>query len=141
MDFEDQILIAASADLVWSVYADVERWPEWTASTTSVDFVVGTTLALGAKVRIRQPRLPTAVWEVTALDPGRSWTWEARGPGVHTTAFHTLEPGDGGVLVRQGLSQAGPLGGIVGRLWGRLTRAYLAMEAEGLKDRCESAPS
>jgi len=32
-------------------------------------------MRLGAKARIRQPRLPTVVWEVTKGEPGRSWTW------------------------------------------------------------------
>jgi uncharacterized membrane protein len=37
MRFEATIDVAASAQLLFEVYTDVERWPEWTASVTSVE--------------------------------------------------------------------------------------------------------
>jgi len=40
-------------------------------------------------------------------------------------------------LVRQRVDQRGPLGTLVGALMRGTTRRYLAMEAEGLKARCE----
>lgn len=139
MHFDNQVTIDADADRVWSVYTDVTRWPEWTASVSSVERVHGDAVEVGARVRIRQPRLPVAVWEVTEVTPGRSWTWVARAPGVRTTASHTVEPlGPTRTRVRQTIDQDGGLGGLVGRLWARLTREYLAMEATGLKQRSES---
>jgi uncharacterized membrane protein len=39
MRFEATIDIAAPAQLVFEVYTDVERWPEWTASVTSVEWL------------------------------------------------------------------------------------------------------
>ena len=94
------------------------------------------------KARVRQPKLPVAVWEVTELVPGRSWTWVARGPGVRTTATHTVIPAadnPGGTRVESLLVQEGPLGAVIARVYARLTRRYLTMEAEGLKARCEQA--
>ena len=96
----------------------------------------GKTLLL---IGIRQPKLPKALWEVARVDPGRSWTWESRAPGIRTVAEHVLEPIDGGrTRVRQAIEQHGPLGAIFGRLYARLTRQYLATEAAGLKQRCEA---
>jgi uncharacterized membrane protein len=139
MRFEDEIVIDAPAGDVWRVYSDVERWPEWTASVTGVEYVDGQSLAVGARARVRQPKLPVAVWEVTAIEPGRSWTWVARAPGVRTTAVHIVEPLDNGLTrVRMALEPRGLLGAIVGRAYARLTRSYLAMEAAGLKQRCEA---
>ena len=75
------ITIDAPIDVVWSVFADVERWPTWTQSFTSVELIDGA-MRLGAAARIRQPRLPTVVWKVTKWEPGRSWTWTATAPGL-----------------------------------------------------------
>ena len=93
------ITIDAPIDVVWSVFTDVERWPTWASSFTSVELVDGP-MRLGAKARIRQPRLPTVVWEVTKWEPGRSWTWAATGPGARTEASHVLTVSGGGTRRR-----------------------------------------
>lgn len=138
MHAEDSIEIQAPADVVWRVYADVERWPEWTASMDEVAFVEGSALNEGAAVRIKQPRLPRVTWVVTEMAPGRSWTWEARSPGAHTIARHVVSPVDEGTTtVEQSIDQTGPIGALVGRLIAGLTGRYLRMEAEGLKAASE----
>jgi uncharacterized membrane protein len=140
MHAEDGIDIAAPADVVWKVFADVERWPEWTESMRRVTFVEGDALAVGAAARIEQPKLPKVTWVVTELTPGSSWTWESRAPGALTVARHVVTPtGDGTTRVEQSIDQTGPLGGLVGRLYAGLTRRYLRMEAEGLKAAAERA--
>lgn len=142
MHFEEEILVNERVDVVWAVYSDVEHWPEWTASVEATEYLAGHELAVGARVRIKQPKLPTAVWEVCAVDPGRSWTWVATGPGVRTTARHTLESvGAHTTRVQMTLEQRGLLGGVIGRLYAQLTRTYLAMEAAGLKERSEARAS
>ncbi len=139
MRFDDEVLIDAPIDDVWAVYSDVEHWPDWTASVRSVAFVDGHAVELGARARIKQPKLPTAVWEVRTIEPARSWTWVATAPGVRTTAVHTLEAeGEHKTRVHQTILQEGPIGVLIGRVYARLTREYLAMEAAGLKQRCEA---
>ena len=98
----------------------------------------GRELAVGKRFQIKQPKLPTLVWRVIDLEPGVSWTWAQRSAGGSTLAHHTLSPlPEGRTLVRQTLDQRGPIGAIVGRLMRGTTRRYLAMEAQGLKDRSE----
>ena len=70
-------------------------------------------MRLGAKARIRQPRLPTVVWEVTKWEPGRSWTWAATSPGARTEASHVLTRSGEGTLAEQSISSSGPLGRVV----------------------------
>jgi hypothetical protein len=54
-------------------------------------------LRTGTRAKIRQPHIPEAEYVVTELEPGRSFTWIAIGPGVLTTAHHDAEPPpDGG---------------------------------------------
>jgi uncharacterized membrane protein len=130
------IAIDAPIDVVWSVFTDVERWPTWTSSVTSVELLDGP-MRLGAKARIRQPRLPTVVWEVTKWEPGRSWTWAVTSPGAHTEASHVLSTVGDRTLAEQTITSSGPLGRLVAVLLRSLTRRYLAIEAAGLKQRSE----
>jgi uncharacterized membrane protein len=129
--------IDAPAKLVWDVFSDVERWPEWTASVTSLKALDGPGLAVGKRYEIRQPRLPKLVWEVTALDVGRSWTWEQRSPGGRTIAVHEVHPDGDRSQVKQRLDQQGPVGALVARLMRGTTKRYLDLEARGLKARSE----
>jgi len=92
----DSIDIDAPVAVVWSVYSDVERWPEWTASVTSVELSPNGPLAVGSRARIKQPRLPKVEWTVTALDAGREWVWANESPGASTVAAHSLRALDDG---------------------------------------------
>lgn len=136
---DSSVQIEAPAAVVWEVFTDVERWPEWTASVERIVALDGPGIAVGARFEIKQPRMPNLVWEVTEVDPGRSWTWRQRSPGGTTFAVHELEPqGDGRTLVRQRIDQRGPIGVLVGALMLRLTKRYLELEAQGLRARCEA---
>jgi uncharacterized membrane protein len=138
MRFEASIEVAAPASEVFAAYADVERWPSWTSSVTSVELLDPGPLRVGSRARVRQPKLPVAVWQVTALEPGREFTWQAQGPGVLTTGTHRVTPaGDDHVTVTAILEQAGPLGAVVGLMTRRLTHRYLDTEVRGLKAYCE----
>lgn len=130
------ITIDAPVDVVWSVFTDVERWPTWARSFTSVELLDGP-MRLGAKVRIRQPRLPTIVWEVTNWEPGRAWTWTTTSPGARTEASHVLVRSGRGTIAEQSIISSGPIGRAVAFLLRSLTRRYLAIEAAGLKERSE----
>lgn len=139
--YETSINIAATTDKVWSAIEDVERWPRWTASMTSVERLDRGPLARGSRARVRQPKLPPVVWTVSDLEPGRSFTWTARNPGVTSVAHHQLSPGPGNtVTVRLSVRQTGPLSPLLGLLASGLTRRYVNMEAEGLKRYCEAGP-
>ncbi len=135
---EDGIEIDAPPQLVWDVFSDVERWPEWTASVTSLVGLDGPALAVGKRFAIKQPGLQKLVWKVTEIDPGSSWTWVQRSPGVLVTASHwVIGQPRGRTLVRQRLDQRGVLGALVGRLMLKKTKRFLELEAHGLKARSE----
>jgi uncharacterized membrane protein len=135
---EDGVEIDAPRQVVWDVFTDVERWPEWTASVTSLVGLDGPGLAVGKRFAIKQPGMQKLVWQVTEIDPGSSWTWVQRSPGVLVTARHdvTAQPG-GRTLVRQQLDQRGVLGALVGRLMVKKTKRFLELEGRGLKARSE----
>jgi uncharacterized membrane protein len=135
---DSSIEIDAPAQTVWDVFADVERWPEWTASMERIVPLDGPAIEVGHRFEIKQPRMPNLVWEVTAVDPGVSWTWRQRSPGGTTFATHEVLPeSTDRTLVRQRIDQRGPVGAAVGMLMHRMTKRYLRLEAEGLKARSE----
>ncbi|WP_368073874.1 SRPBCC family protein [Blastococcus mobilis] len=82
--------ISAAPEVVWAVISDVESWPEWTASVTSVRRLSSARLQVGSRVRLQQPRLPATVWTVADLVAGEQFTWTADSPGVRTRAFHRV---------------------------------------------------
>jgi hypothetical protein len=92
-------------------------------------------LRVGSSARIKQPALPSVVWTVTDIVPGRSFIWEARSVGVHTKGIHTFEAEGDGSCVTLGIDQRGPLSWLVTLLYARRTKRYVAMEAEGLRSR------
>lgn len=132
------VAIDAPADLVWSVFTDVERWPEWTASVTRLAGVDGPDLALGRRFEIDQPRMPTLTWQVTELVPHSSWTWVQRSAGAVTVARHSVvATAADATTVNQELDQGGFIGAAVAMLMRRMTKRYLVMEGQGLKVRSE----
>ena len=92
MEQSTTVEIAAPPERVWEVMADVERWSEWTETVTWVRRLDEGPLRPGSRAKINQPKIPETEYVVTELEPGRSFTWVATGPGVMTTARHTVEP-------------------------------------------------
>jgi uncharacterized membrane protein len=135
---ESSVEISAPAPVVWDVFVDVERWPEWTASVKRIVPLDGPGIEVGKRFEIKQPRIPTVVWEVTEVVPGVSWTWRQKSFGGTTFASHELvAQRDDRTLVRQRIDQRGPIGIAVGVLMRRLTKRYLELEGHGLKQRNE----
>ena len=137
MDLTRSIDIQASPDAVWAVWSDVERWPEWTASVSRVERFDQGPLAVGHRARLRQPKLPVAVWQVTKLEQGRGFEWVSASPGARVTGYHWIEPRGDGSRARLGVVFSGPIALLVGWLTRALTERYLGLEAEGLKARSE----
>jgi uncharacterized protein YndB with AHSA1/START domain len=136
-DFSISADINATPQRVWDVLSDGERWAEWTPSVTSVE-ILDKPLRVGSRAVIRQPELPPGRFKVTALDPGRSFTWASGIPGiVFVYAHHGVEPTPDGARVTLHLRFDGLLGGFMGRKMADLNHRYLAMEIAGLKRASE----
>jgi uncharacterized membrane protein len=137
--YESTTSVLAPPHRVWEVWRDVEKWHEWTASISSIELLDGATaLEVGVRVRIRQPRLPEAVWTVTELTEGHHFTWTSSATGVTTEATHEVRAERTGAVAIAGIAQRGPLSGVVRLVMGRLVRRYLDLEAAGLRTRSEA---
>ena len=135
-EFRITMEIPAPPQLVWSVMADVERWPEWTASVSRIKRLSPGPLQVGSRMRIHQPKLPPALWRVTELSPDAGFTGVSVAPGVRVTARHTVEPIATGTRVTLSIRYEGLLRRLLARWTGELNERYLAMEANGLQARC-----
>ncbi|WP_406278785.1 SRPBCC family protein [Embleya sp. NBC_00896] len=138
MSYDESIHIDAAPERVWEILIDVEQWPTWTRSMSVVRRLDREPFGVGSRVYVKQPRLPASRWLVTDVEEGRSFTWISRSGGVTTIADHRIEAGEG-VTVSLAIRQSGLLTPLIGLIAGKSIRAYLRMEAAGLKERSERA--
>jgi uncharacterized membrane protein len=138
MEYRISVDIEAQPEVVWPVMRDTEHWPEWTASVTSVRLLDKGPLRIGSRALIRQPRFPPAIWRVTALEPGHSFTWRSGMPLMWVYGRHAVERHAKGARATLRLTYEGVLARLMGRWTRDITHRYLAMEAAGLKSRSEA---
>jgi uncharacterized membrane protein len=138
--FEASTTIRARPAQVWQVLADVVQWPSWLPTVSSVEGLDGVLLREGARYRLAQPRLPTAVWKATRVQATGGFTWQSTSPGVRVTVEHVLQVQPGGsTRLTLRLSFSGLLGGFAARLAGATSERYLVQEAEALRRTVEQA--
>lgn len=135
---QHSVTIAAPPERVWAALVDVERWPERIPTVDAVERLDAGPLAVGSRTRLRQPRLSEAVWTVTELVDGVSYTWESRSPGVTVTASHVVEPHAVGSRLTLALTVSGPVSGVGWLLTRSLTRRYVETEATSVKAAAET---
>ena len=139
MGFEVVIGINASQERVWAALTDVEHWPEWTSSMTSVTRIDSGAFGVGSKASIKQPKLGTMTWTVTELTSGHSFVWEAKRLGLTLVAGHYLSSGSSGTMtLTLTVVQKGPIGRLFEPLTEKSAKRYVKLEAEGHRRRAET---
>lgn len=135
---ETAVAIKASPAQVLAVVLDVERWPEWTPTVMSAKRLESGPFVPGSRTLMRQPKLPPAVWQVSALEAQRGFAWMTSGPGTRIIAEHWVEADESGSRVVLSLRYSGVLAPLVSRFGRSLSERYLAIEARSLRERCEA---
>jgi uncharacterized membrane protein len=133
--------IDAPADRVWDVMFDVEKWHEWTPSISSIERLDAGELRVGSRVKIRQPKLPPAMWTVTQVEPGRSFSWVSKAPGILVTGVHSVVPKGRSSTATLSIDYKGALGELLGKALRSINERYVAFESAGLKKRSEHPPA
>ncbi len=133
------VTIAAPPDRIWAVVVDVERWPERIPTVEAVERLDAGPLVVGSRTRLEQPRLPTAVWTVTELTDGSSYTWESRSPGVTVTATDVVEPHPAGSRLALAVAVSGPLSWLGWLMTRSLTKRYVETEAASIRNAAETS--
>jgi uncharacterized membrane protein len=140
--YSTSITINADQEATWKVLSDVAHWPEWTPTVTKVEVLDQSKPRLDNRYKVYQPKLQPVTWTVTEFASPSGFTWESRMPGVLMIAEHVVKPiGAEQTETTLTFSFQGLLGAIVGRIYGRISKAYIDTEAQSLKKRVESSVS
>jgi len=129
----------ADPDRAWAALADVESWPQWTASVTSAKRLDEGPLRVGSKARIKQPGLLPLVWEVSEIREGEAFRWSTGNAASRTVGVHRLAANsDGTTQITLELEQSGAIGSLIGALMKGRFKRFLELEVAGLKAASES---
>ncbi len=108
----------ATPEQVWAVVTDLDQSEQQLSAVQSIQRLdSGTGFGVGTRWRETRTmfgRSATEDMEVTALEPGRSYTVEADSAGAHYVSTVTVEPdGDGAII---GMSFAATTNSLFGRI-------------------------
>ena len=140
MRFEQSIDIDASQQRVWDVLSDLEAWPQRIETVDVVELLSPTPVSEGSRVRLKQPRLPEGIWDVTVWDAPSYFEWRQKSGGVTNVAGHRVEAlEEGRSHLTLTLDMRGLLVPIVAMFYKGLTNRYMTTEAQSMKRAAESA--
>ena len=139
MRFEQTADIDASQQRVWEVLSDLEAWPRRIETVDVVEVLTPAPLGVGSRVRIKQPKLPEGLWDVTVWDAPSYFEYRQKTAGVTSVAGHRVEAlEDGRSRLHLTLDMRGPLVPVVTLFYKGLTNRYMRTEAQSLKRAAES---
>jgi hypothetical protein len=136
MIIEERITVAAPPEVIFSIYADVERWNTWDPDTKSSS--LNGPFAIGSKGRLCPTKGREVPMEIVALVPGRSFTARSEIPLFQMAFDHELAPTGSGTEVLHRVTFSGPLTFLLGRIVGAQVRQGLPKTLLSLKKLAES---
>jgi uncharacterized membrane protein len=138
--FEKTIEIDAPQQRVWDVLSDLEAWPRRIETVDVVELLTPAPIGKGSRVRLKQPKLPEGIWDVTAWDAPSYFEWTQKTGGITSVAGHRVEAmSDGRARLTLTLDMRGFLIPVVALFYKGLTNRYMSLEAEGMKRAAEAA--
>jgi uncharacterized membrane protein len=140
MRFEQSIDIDAPPQRVWDVLSDLESWPQRIETVDVVELLTPAPVGVGSRVRLKQPKLPEGIWEVTVWDAPSYFEFRQSSGALTDVAGHRVEAlADDRSRLTLTLEMRGLLVPVVALFWKGLTNRYLTTEAQGMKRAAESA--
>jgi hypothetical protein len=140
MHFEQSIDIDARQQRVWEVLSDLEAWPQRIETVDVVELLTPDPVGEGSRVRLKQPKLPEGLWEVTVWDAPSYFEFRQQSGGITNVAGHRVEAlEEGRSRLTLTLEMRGLLVPVVGLFYKGLTNRYMNVEAQGMKRAAESA--
>lgn len=135
MQVEHRIHVAAPAERIFGIYADVPGWRTWDPDTRSAS--LEGPFAVGTKGKLTPAKGNTVPMLVTAVVPNRSFTVECRIPLFRMVFEHELVPAGTTTEVIHRTTFSGALSPLLGRMIARQLDAGLPVTLANLKQLAE----
>jgi hypothetical protein len=136
--FETRVDVTASSSVVWNIMKDVEAWPMWTPTVTTVIALDGSDLLLDHRFEVFQPGVPKATFVVTEFVDGRSFTWQSKSGGVVSSAEHTVSVvDDSHCSVNLSFEMSGMGASLLWAVARKKIESFVQTEAASLKSAAE----
>ena len=76
---------------MWDVLSDLEAWPQRIETVDVVELLTPAPVGEGSRVRLKQPKLPEGIWEVTVWDAPSYFEYRQQSGGITSVAGHRVE--------------------------------------------------
>jgi uncharacterized membrane protein len=140
MRFEESIEIDAQRQRVWDVLSDLEGWPRRIETVDVVEMLTPAPVAVGSRVRLKQPKLPEGTWDIIVWDAPSYFEFRQKSAGITNVAGHRIDAlNESRSRLTLSLDMRGPLIPVVALFYKDLTNRYMTIEAQGIKRAAESA--
>jgi uncharacterized protein YndB with AHSA1/START domain len=111
--------IDVPASVIWELWQDTDRWPDWNEQIQQVEVDGEEGLQLGTELKTKMRRGGTVRHVVTEYEPGTVLVYEARFPGARSGLEHRLREGKRSVEVTHRRYVDGPLASFWAPMIGR----------------------
>ena len=139
MHFERTLEIAAPQHRVWDVLSDLEAWPRRIETVDVVELLTPAPVTKGSQVRLKQPKLPEGIWDITVWDAPSYFEWTQKTSGITSVAGHRVEAlGESRARLTLTLDMRGFLIPIA-LFYKGLANRYMNLEVEGMKRAAETS--
>jgi hypothetical protein len=139
MRWTHALSIPAPAEVVWDLTADVEGWPRFTSTMTSVRRLDSGPLRAGSRARVKQPGQPVADWTVTAVEHRQAFSWQTSRRRRTIVGRHRVVPDGEGCRNELEVEIDGRLAWLFGPFVRYALRTENAGFAAEARRRCASA--
>ncbi len=137
---ERSLTINAPPAQVYEAFVDHSRWLEWNPNMREMRPLSEGPLAPGFRARAAHKLNPFAsVWEVTEVNPGRSFAWRSSFlPGLRLAFDHIADGAEGGTRATIRIDIEGPLAFVARLAGGVVARNLLDSSLGALKAMLET---
>jgi len=138
--FECEVTFEADPAVVWRIWTDVARWPDWDASKEIAQ--IDGEFRAGSSGWVKKHNALGGTFTITSVQPGRSWVSESPLPLGRVIFDHIVEPLPGGrVRVAKGVQVEGGSAGLFRVLAAPRMRRDVAATLAALRQRAQAAQS